>query len=164
MRIRTIKPQFFMNEELARCSALARLFFIGLWQVSDREGRLEERPTRLKAEILPYDEADVEDLMAQLERGDFIRRYEADGRRYIWIVHFTDHQRITGTEAERKSTLPEWRAEAKEESPRRAVEKRTGAKSAAKSGPGGGVDGNPVDGRAFFKPISDPVGLKALIS
>jgi len=34
---------------------LARLLYPGLWMLADREGRLEDRPLRIKAEILPYD-------------------------------------------------------------------------------------------------------------
>ncbi len=59
-RIRTIKPQFFLNEELAELPAMVRLLFIGLWTQADREGRLLDRPKRLKAEIFPYDNFDVE--------------------------------------------------------------------------------------------------------
>lgn len=107
MRIRTIKPQFFINEELAQCSALARLFFIGTWGVADKEGRLEDRPARLKVEILPYDDADPTALIDELEQGGFLRRYSANGGKYLWVVKFKQHQRITGKEAERTSTLPE---------------------------------------------------------
>ena len=49
-RARNVKPGFFKNELLAECEPLARILFEGLWCEADREGRLEDRPRRLKAE------------------------------------------------------------------------------------------------------------------
>lgn len=108
MRIRTIKPQFFMNEELALLdkAGLARLAFIGLWCAADCEGRLEDRPNRLKHEILPYDDVDMDKVLSLLEQGNFIRRYEVDGKKLISVTTFRDHQRITGTEASAASKYP----------------------------------------------------------
>ena len=61
-RMRTIKPGFFTNDVLAEVEPLGRILFAGLWTVADRAGRLEERPKKLKAELLPYDDCDVESL------------------------------------------------------------------------------------------------------
>ena len=58
-RARIIKPSFFKNEELSECSYEARLLFIGLWTLADREGYVEYRPKRIKAELFPYDTVDV---------------------------------------------------------------------------------------------------------
>lgn len=91
-RARNIKPGFFKNEELAECSPLARLLFAGLWCEADREGRLEDRPRRLKAEYLAYDECDIEDLLGQLESRGFIIRYQAGSDKFIAIPKFTKHQ------------------------------------------------------------------------
>ena len=50
------------NEELADLDPIARLLFIYLWMLADREGRLEDRPKRIAGRALPYDrEADVDD-------------------------------------------------------------------------------------------------------
>ena len=91
-RTRSIKPSFFTNESLADCSPLARLLFIGLWTVADREGRLEDRPRRINAELLPYDGADCDKLLSELASRGFIMRYEVDGNRYISIGNFAKHQ------------------------------------------------------------------------
>ena len=37
-RIRTIKPQFFLNEQLAMLGFADRLLFIGLWTQADKAG------------------------------------------------------------------------------------------------------------------------------
>lgn len=94
MRARNIKPGFFKNDNLAELDPLARLLFIGLWCMADREGRLEDRPKRIKAEILPYDSSSVEKLLEQLHTMKFIVRYEdkEDGSRYISIPNFSKHQ------------------------------------------------------------------------
>jgi len=47
-RTRSIKPSFFKNEFLAECEPMARLLFVGLWTLADRDGRLELRPRRIE--------------------------------------------------------------------------------------------------------------------
>jgi hypothetical protein len=94
-RARNIKPSFFKNEVLASCSPHARLMFIGLWGLADREGRLEDRPLRIKAEVLPYENQDIEKLLSELSERGFILRYQTvNGMniKYIQILNFTKHQ------------------------------------------------------------------------
>ena len=91
-RARNIKPGFFKNETLAECHPLARILFQGLWCEADREGRLEDRPRRLKAEYLPYDDADADELLESLASRGFILRYEVRGSRYIQVLAFAKHQ------------------------------------------------------------------------
>lgn len=91
-RARNIKPAFFKNEFLAELPAEARLLFIGLWTLADREGRLEDRPKRIKIEIFPCDNFDIDDLLSQLNKASFIIRYKADDINYIQIINFTKHQ------------------------------------------------------------------------
>lgn len=104
MRARNIKPGFFKNEELAACQPLSRLLFAGLWGMADREGRLEDRPKRIKAEVLPYDDAKVDPLLDELAGKKFITRYGVNGCRYIQINTFTSHQ--NPHKKERSSTIP----------------------------------------------------------
>lgn len=103
-RARNIKPSFFTNDELAEVHPLGRLLFIALWTMADREGRLEDRPKRIKAESLPYDEADADALLDDLQRCGFILRYQAGAGRYIQVLAFTKHQNPHIKEAE--STIP----------------------------------------------------------
>jgi hypothetical protein len=91
-RSRNIKPGFFTNDRLAECEPLARILFAGLWCIADREGRLEDRPKRIKAELLPYDATDAEDLLRQLVEQGFLFRYKSDGHRYIQVLNFDKHQ------------------------------------------------------------------------
>lgn len=106
-RIRTIKPGFFKNEQLADLTPQVRLLFIGLWTIADKEGKLEDRPKRIKAELFPYDSFDIEPLLERLHVANFIKRYEAAGMKVIQVINFSKHQRITGSEATSESELPD---------------------------------------------------------
>lgn len=103
-RLRTLKPGFFTNEELADLEPLTRLLFPGLWCLADRAGRLEDRPRKIKAEVLPYDDCDVDRMLADLHERGFIIRYEAEGKQYIQITNFRKHQ--TPHIKEAPSTIP----------------------------------------------------------
>lgn len=92
-RSRNIKPGFFRNEDLAECSPWARLCFVGLWLLADREGRLVDRPKRIKAELFAYDSVEVAPLLDELQAHGFILRYVVpDGVRVIQILQFRKHQ------------------------------------------------------------------------
>lgn len=103
-RARNIKPGFFKNDVLAECDPLARILFAGLWCEADREGRLEDRPKRLKAEYLCYDDCDVDALLDQLSNGGFILRYAVGNCKYIQVLEFKKHQNPHVKEA--ASTIP----------------------------------------------------------
>ena len=105
-RIRTIKPDFFLDDELAELSPLTRLLFIGLWTLVDCQGRMEDRPKRIRAQLHPFDDGDTDAMLQALHDAGFITRYEADGKRYLEIRTFTKHQRLTGKEAEACSEMP----------------------------------------------------------
>lgn len=92
MRARNIKPGFFTNELLAEMPFETRLLFIGLWTLADREGRLEDRPKRIKGEIFPYEVFDIEPMLNRLQKDGFLVRYEVDSIHYIQIVNFVKHQ------------------------------------------------------------------------
>jgi hypothetical protein len=98
-RIRSLKIGFFQNEGLAGLSMAHRLLFEGLWLLADREGRLEDRPLRIKAQLFPYDTIDVDPLLADLDGARFIKRYTADGAAYLAVLNFAKHQRPKSDEA-----------------------------------------------------------------
>ena len=103
-RARNIKPSIYTNEDLAELPIAARWLFVGLWTMADREGRLEDRPKRIKMTIFPADAVDVEDLLSALAEAGQIIRYQAEGNAYIWIPGFARHQKPHPREA--PSTIP----------------------------------------------------------
>ena len=104
-RSRNIKPGFFSNEHLAEVDFATRLLFIGMWTEADREGRLEDRPRRLKMALFPADNVDIDAMLYSLHDLEFIDRYSVNGRNYIQVVNWAKHQNPHLKEA--KSTIPE---------------------------------------------------------
>jgi len=106
MRARNLKPGFFKNEILASLQPATRLLFAGLWLLADRKGRLEDRPQRIKAELFPYDDWNIDVLMSDLDSNGFIKRYSINGFKYIEILNFQKHQRPHIKEPESEIPAP----------------------------------------------------------
>lgn len=102
-RIRTIKPEFFLHEELYELELQSglpiRLAYEGLWCQCDREGRFAWKVRKLKSLILPYDPVSFDQVLAALERAGFVMRYSYDGELWGWVPTFTKHQVINNREA-----------------------------------------------------------------
>lgn len=92
-RIRTIKPELFLDEALGVLSGDHLALFVGLLTIADREGRLAWRPARVKVTLFPYRKVDVETLAAALDDAGKVQLYEVDGERYLWVCGFVRHQR-----------------------------------------------------------------------
>ncbi len=103
-RARNIKPGFFKNDVLVELPFEYRLLFIGLWTMADREGRLEDRPTKIRMEVFPADSVDVDAGLQALHDAGFVLRYSAAGVRYIQILTWGKHQNPHVKEA--ASTIP----------------------------------------------------------
>jgi len=110
-RARNIKPGFFRNEELAELPFEYRLLFIGLWTLADREGRLEDRPKRIRMEIFPADDVDCEAGINALATCGLVVRYHDQGNAYIWIPTFRDHQKPHPREV--ASAIPAYQVDTK---------------------------------------------------
>lgn len=105
-RARNIKPGLFKNEVLGVADPLLTILFEGLWVLADRDGKLEDRPMRIKAEIFPYREGlSVDEMLNWLQANGFIRRYVAKGQKCIAVLEFVKHQNPHKNEA--PSELPD---------------------------------------------------------
>lgn len=96
-RIRTIKPEFPQSESMGGVSREARLCFILLWTIADDEGRLRGSPRMLASLLFPYDTdaSDlIEDWLDELDREGCLVRYRIDGKTYLQICKWSDHQKI----------------------------------------------------------------------
>lgn len=96
-RIRTIKPEFWLDEDLASCNESTRLMAIGLLNQADDEGFFKAHTALLKAGIFPFTEPSVSihDMLIQLSKIDYLRVFTAnDGKEYGEILGFTKHQRV----------------------------------------------------------------------
>lgn len=106
-RARNIKPAFFTNDELSELPPLARLLFIGLWTIADYKGCFEYKPKRLKVQLLPYDDCDIEQLVSALDKSRFISIYSAQGQTYGKVLNFNKHQNPHKNEKEKGSDIPD---------------------------------------------------------
>jgi hypothetical protein len=96
-RIRTYKPSFFRSEDVAALTFRARLTWLGLWPHCDDEGRMKDNAKLIKGDVWPLDDVSLEDVeqdLSDLAAGGRIVRYEVDGRRYLAVTNWLEHQRI----------------------------------------------------------------------
>lgn len=92
-RIRSIHPGQWTDEAFVAVSPLARLLALGLRNEADDEGVFPWKPLTLKMRLLPADNADVGELLSELETANIVRRYEVDGVHYGAIRNFYLFQR-----------------------------------------------------------------------
>ncbi|MGW6736247.1 hypothetical protein [Streptomyces sp. NPDC055013] len=98
-RIRTIKPEAFASESLAAVSLAAERTFFGLLTQADDHGRFRDQPAVISGllwSLRPeHGPVDVEDDLTQLAAAHLICRYEGDdGKRYLHIVTWRQHQKV----------------------------------------------------------------------
>ena len=98
-RIRSIKPEFWKSEVVGRCSILARLTFIGMWNFADDDGRGRGSDSYLYGEIHAYSKAGTrrrfKSALKELEESNLVEFYKDDrGCAYYWIKGFNSHQKI----------------------------------------------------------------------
>jgi len=105
-RKREIKFGFFQNDLLTDISPCGRLMFQGMWCLADFEGRLLDRPKRIKAAVMPYDNFDFEADLEALEKNGFIHRYTVNEISVIEICNFTKHQNLHPNEKLNGSAIP----------------------------------------------------------
>lgn len=99
---RTVKPELFKHERLFDAERdyklPLRLVFIGLCGCSDREGRFRWQPRRLKSDIVPFDEVDMNAVLEALSERGFVVKYEWEGEWYGYIPGWHRHQVISQCE------------------------------------------------------------------
>lgn len=106
-RIRSVKPEFWLDPKITRLSRDARLLYIALWNASDEHGRLLGDPRVIKGHAFPYDDdlppAVIDGLIDELEGAGKLRRYAHDGEAYLHLPNLSKHQRL---EPKVESRLP----------------------------------------------------------
>lgn len=109
-RIRSVKPEVATHEglfDLEQATKLPiRFAWVMLWTVCDREGRFRWRPRMLKADVLPFDALDFEQVLDALAGAGFIRRYDANGQLYGYIPTWHEHQTVNSRESNSKLPVP----------------------------------------------------------
>ena len=96
-RIRTIKPEFWRDENLSNVSAEACLLAIGLLNHCDDEGYFNANPKLVESDVFPLRKLSVTTTVAlrELSSIGYIRVFDGtDGKSYGHIVNFLKHQVI----------------------------------------------------------------------
>ncbi len=96
-RIRTVKPEFWTSEQVAECSPIARLAFVGMWNFCDDRGIHPASAKRLKMEVFPSDpitEGEIQSMVEELERAKLLYFYLADDKGYWQVTGWAKHQKI----------------------------------------------------------------------
>lgn len=114
-RIRTIKPEWFQSEDLAKVSLHAERTFLGLISHADDSGRHKNLPSLITGYIWmvrgDYDIAGVErDLDALADVGLICRYTGCDGKENLHLVTWDKHQRIDKRSTSRLSRCPRHQA------------------------------------------------------
>lgn len=94
-RIRNIKPEFFTSESVSALPLRARLTWIGLWTQCDEHGRTRDNVKLIKAAVWPLDNVSLRDIEEDLEvlaAHGRIARYWADGKHYLAVANWGEHQ------------------------------------------------------------------------
>lgn len=93
-RIRTIKPEFFEDENIAeQLSDQLKLLWIGIWTLCDRDGKMEDRPKFIESKVFPYNKINIEDALNKLHNLGYIQRYAVQEKKYIKSKNFLKYQK-----------------------------------------------------------------------
>lgn len=96
-RIRTIKPEFWMHEDLSALPEATHMLGAALLNLADDEGYFNANPGLVKASCSPLREPSVsvhDSLNLLLSCGYIGLCTGTDGKRYGRVVKFIEHQRI----------------------------------------------------------------------
>ena len=97
-KYRTIKPEFWDDEKIAKLPYPCRLFYIGLWNYADDYGVFINNQTLLKSKIFPYDEnlrvSEVKSWIDALVDSRRLVPVSHNGESYYVIRKFRSHQVI----------------------------------------------------------------------
>ncbi|WP_347299386.1 DnaT-like ssDNA-binding domain-containing protein [Clostridium perfringens] len=94
-RIRTIKPEFWTDEDMAEVSEAACLLAIGLLNYADDEGYFNANPKLIKAAVFPIREPSVSIpvMLRELSNHGYLSMfYTSDSRQFGLIKNFAKHQ------------------------------------------------------------------------
>ncbi|TAL70491.1 MAG: hypothetical protein EPN82_02450 [Bacteroidetes bacterium] len=97
-RIRTIKPEHWKDEDIAKVSMQANLLYIALWNFADDSGCIRDDSDYLKSEIFAWRKDvkshHVQTWLQELKEKNFIIPFQFKNSDYLLIRTFNEHQRI----------------------------------------------------------------------
>lgn len=101
-RIRTIKPQFWGDDQIATLSITARYLAIGLVSMADDDGRFIASVNAISGYVFPHDEFSPKQIrkwLSEIEAARFAIFYRVGRAEYGCIPNYRKHQRISKPQA-----------------------------------------------------------------
>jgi hypothetical protein len=89
-RIRSLKPEFWISEQISELSTTARLLFIGMWNFCDDQGIHPASVKRIKMELLAGDNFALEEVKG------WIDEIKAQGLIIEYVVNQVSYWQVTG--------------------------------------------------------------------
>jgi hypothetical protein len=107
-RIRSDKPEAYQSETLAEITLAAERTFKGMATIADDRGRLADKPAQINGELWSmrgsHTKDDLDAELDEMVKVDLVCRYTGcDGKRYLHLVRWDQHQKI---DRPSKSRLP----------------------------------------------------------
>ena len=97
-RMRSIKPEFWADQDLTRLRRDLRLLYVALWNFTDEEARMQGDPRLVKSWCFPLDDdltaADIDGWLDELADAGKVIRYEVDGCHYLFLPKLAEHQKL----------------------------------------------------------------------
>jgi hypothetical protein len=97
-RMRSIKPEFWADQDLTRLPRDVRLLYVALWNFADEQARLQGDPRLVKSWCFPLDDdvttAVVDDWLDVLVSYGKVVRYSVEGSLYLHLPKLPSHQKL----------------------------------------------------------------------
>ena len=93
-RKRIIDPEFWLDEKIGKLDYKTMLLYIGLWNLADSNGIVENNEEKIKIQIFPYKKGGTIDknLQKLVDLGK-LHSYKVDKKRYFLIKNFKKYQK-----------------------------------------------------------------------
>jgi hypothetical protein len=88
-KIRGVKPTTWTDGKFVSLSPLARLLFMGMWTEACDNGHVEDDLSQLKIRLLPMDDCDIADVLAELLASGQVVRVGG----CLKVVNLAEHQK-----------------------------------------------------------------------
>jgi hypothetical protein len=159
MRIRTVKPEFWVHPVMSRLPYDTRILALGLLNLADDEGYFDADPDYIRGAVLfREDSSNVRRMLDELSRSEWIDLCGGPDRPIGRVVNFRKHQRV---DRPQPSRLKQYALDESSTNPRRALDDQ----STPDQGTGKGKD-TPIvpasgDDAPPAPPVEDPQLLRA---
>jgi hypothetical protein len=163
MRIRTVKPEFWVHPVMSRLAYDTRILALGLLNLADDEGYFDADPDYIRGAVLfREDSSNVRRMLDELSRSEWIDLCGSPDRPIGRVTNFRKHQRV---DRPQPSRLKQYALAESSTNDRRALDDQSTQDQGSGNGTGKGKD-TPIvpasgDDAPPAPPVEDPILLRA---